>query len=267
MNLYIKASFKQDYDLIEKIIHPDSDYSINRNLAQWQKNEMIGAKMFAIILGLKGMAKYQKIIDTNTAEVGDVMYSIYWPFAKRPVGITILKKDGDVWKVLRNKWVGGKMLEQLSQNPSDTPSYYLCSCDMANKQNQLLAYRFRKKYYELDPDGFWITKSFIEKLKANEEKYETNYEEYERELLAQINTYHAAWRAREYIDLARIFMFHQNNGKAERYLNEAENVFEKEGHRYHLKEQLDQAWHELQLREEGKYVDPLDELDKLRIAK
>jgi hypothetical protein len=62
-------------------------------------------------------------------------------------------------------------------------------------------------------------------------------------------------------------MFHQDLSKAEKYLNEAENVLSREKkERKYMKDSFDQAWDELRLRKEGKYVDPLDELDKLRDA-
>ena len=54
------------------------------------------------------------------------------------------------------------MLDELKKNPNDFSLYYYCAQDMANEQNRLLAYRFRKKYYELDPNGFWITDLFLE---------------------------------------------------------------------------------------------------------
>jgi hypothetical protein len=177
-----------------------------------------------------------------------------------------LVKDDGIWKVHGDKWDWGKMLEQLKQNPSDASSYYLYSQEVINEWFQ--AYRFKKKYYELDPDGFWVTDNFIEKLKADEEKYEINYKEYERELLVQMKTYSPDGSARDYINLARIFMFHNNNNnsKAEEYLIKAENVLQQRKYTFY-EEVFDRAWDELQLRKEGKYVDPLDELDKLRLMK
>ena len=57
-------------------------------------------------------------------------------------------------------------------------------------------------------------------------------------------------------------MFHQDHQKAELYLNQAENASKQD---QHTKDSFDQAWNELQLRKEGKYIDPIEELDKLRL--
>ncbi|MHC4525791.1 MAG: hypothetical protein ACYSU8_09705 [Planctomycetota bacterium] len=267
MNLYSKGWFRGDYESLEKIIHPDSGIHVNKNKPQWQKREESALRVFGIILGGKSKAVYQKIIDSNTAEVGSVHYSIYWPFVKRPVSQDILKKHDGIWKVFGLKWVPGEMLEELKKNPTDLSLYYHHSRDVANNQNRLLAYRFRKKYYELDPDGFWITEHFIERLKVDEENYETNYENYEKQLLAEIEDCTGSWaslhKARKYITLARILMFHQDYQKAEHCLNQAENASKKD---QHTKDSFDHAWNELQLRKEGKYIDPLDELDRLRAA-
>jgi len=166
------------------------------------------------------------------------------------------------------KWVSGKMLEELKKNPTDLSLYYHCAQDMTNNQNRLLAYRFRKKYYELDPDGFWITVFFLERLRIDEENYETNYKNHERQLLTEIEEYSGSWKssrnAKKYIILARIFMFHQDYQKAEHYLNQSENALRQD---QRTKDSFDRAWNELQLRKEGKYIDPIDELDKLRLAK
>ena len=56
-------------------------------------------------------------------------------------------------------------------------------------------------------------------------------------------------------------MFHQDYEKAEHYLNQAENASKQD---QHTKDSFDHAWNELQLRKEGKYIDPLDVLDRLR---
>jgi hypothetical protein len=264
-----KASSKKDVAVLEKIIHPDSDITIKdvtRKLTEPERNAGFVEKAVCIIFGIRIKADYQKILGANTAEVGSYMYSIYWPFAKKPIGMMALVKDDGIWKVHGDKWDWGKMLEQLKQNPSDASSYYLYSQEVINEW--FLAYRFKKKYYELDPDGFWVTDNFIEKLKADEEKYEINYKEYERELLVQMKTYSPDGSARDYINLARIFMFHNNNNnsKAEEYLIKAENVLQQRKYTFY-EEVFDRAWDELQLRKEGKYVDPLDELDKLRLMK
>ena len=159
------------------------------------------------------------------------------------------------------------MLEELKQNPNDLSLYYHCAQDMANKQNRLLAYRFRKKYYELDPDGFWITEHFLERLRVDEENYETNYMNYERQMLTEIEDHSGSrvspYKAGKYITLARIFMFHQDYKKAEHYLNQAKNASRQD---QYIKDSFDHAWNELRLRKEGKYIDPLDELDRLRAA-
>ena len=265
-NLYDKAVFWNDCDLLEKIIHPENSvFTINRNPPQWQKGEEYAARFFGIIVGAKREVSYQKIIDSSTAEVGFVHYSIYWPFAKHPSGQDILKKYDGIWKIFGFKWVSGKMLEELKKNPTDLSLYYHCAQDMANNQNRLLAYRFRKKYYELDPQGFWITEHFIKRLKVDEENYEINYKNYERQMLTEIEEYSGTWKsshkAKKCITLARIFMFHQNYQKAEHYLNQAENASRQD---QRTKDSFDHAWHELQLRKEGKYIDPLDELDRLR---
>ena len=150
------------------------------------------------------------------------MYSAYWPFAKARVGMEVLKREDGIWKIHNNKWIPGQMFEELKKNPTDASLYYLYTNDIINEHFPV--YRFKKKYYELDPEGFWVTKSFLEKLKTDKNNYETNYEKYERELLSQMKTYGAARRAREYINLARISMYRQDNNKAEKYLDEAESA-------------------------------------------
>lgn len=264
VNVYEKAWFRNDYELLDRIIHPDSDIKTDKGLPQWQKNEGLAVKVFSVAFGIKDKSTYHKFLDENTAEVGVVSYSIYKVFPKLPIKQLILKNDDGIWKIMGNKnsFDANQMLEQLKENPADASLYYLYSNNIINEH--FLTYRFRKRYYELEPDGFWVTNSFIEKLKADEENYEINYEEYERNLLAHINTYGSGRKAREYINLARIFMFHQNNRKAKIYLIEAEYALHQEKSVFY-EDVYSRALQEFVMREEGIYVDPLDEIEEFRL--
>ena len=268
VNLSFKAAWKEDHELLKKISHSSNPYTGEKEKSQVVKNAEGVQRALTILLAIKFKAQHQRAIEPDSVEVGYVHYSRYWPFAKVYSGMQVLVQEDDIWKLHSDKWKWGEMLEYLKRNPTDLSSYYLCSSDMANNQNFLLEYRFKKKYYELDPKGFWVTKSFLEELKMEEENYETNYKNYTRRLLLKTVGYPENWKAdkaRNYITLARIFMFHQDYQKAEKCLNEAENVLKQEkSEREYMKEHFEQVWNELQLRKEGKYIDPLDELDRLR---
>ena len=52
-NLYGNASFKNDYDVLEAMIHPDSERTSGREMPQWQKGEADAWKPLIIILGFR----------------------------------------------------------------------------------------------------------------------------------------------------------------------------------------------------------------------
>ena len=271
VNLCLKAQWKEDHELLRKITHSTNEYTGERKKTQLEKDGEVVQRALTILFAIKIEAAHQRAVKPNYVEVGTVDYSRYWPFSKtHHSGMELLAKEDGIWKLHSSKWKYGEMIDHLKQNPNDLSSYYLCSQDMANDQNFLMEYRFKKKYYELDPKGFWITKDFLEKLKIDEDKYEINYENYEKQLLAEMATYSKHWKsakARNYITLARIFMFHHDYQKAEHYLNDAENVLkDQKSERKYMSDKFDDAWNELKLRKKGKYVDPIEELDKLRLA-
>lgn len=272
VNIYEKAWFRNDYDFLRKIVHPDSEIIdseivVNENLSPSGKNERLAVKIFSVAFGIKSKAGYQKIIDEHSAEVGLVQYSIYRMFfPKEPVSQLVLKQHNGIWKIMKYKYISGQMLKKLKDNPSDASLYYLYSNDIMNEH--FLSYRFKKRYYELEPDGFWVTQYFIEKLKSDEEQYETNYKEYEKKLLAEIKNYSSGMKARNYVKLSRIFMFHQNSVKAKKYLSKAEEALRDGRQKYVFVEEIfNRALHEFELYEDGKDIDIFDELEKKRLGK
>jgi hypothetical protein len=261
LKLYDKALFWEDMELLERLTHPE--LLKRKGIA---KITPLYYHILSLILGATDKIVYEKIADANTVEIGKVSYSLFYPTDKVRTGLIVLDEDEGVWKYNGYKGNMGNTEERLRKNPSDASLYYIYSEEIINER--FPAYRFRKKYYELDPDGYWVTESFLEKLKTDEENYITNYEGYERQFQAELRGYHGRQilaKALGYIDLSRIFMFHEDYGKAEKYLNKAEDVFK--GHkneRKYMKKDFDRAWQEFKQRKNGEYVDFLEELDRLR---
>ena len=53
-NLYNKAVYRNDYDLLERIVHPENSvFHIDRDPEEWQKWEGRIAKFFGVIIGAK----------------------------------------------------------------------------------------------------------------------------------------------------------------------------------------------------------------------
>lgn len=267
VNLCFKAQWKEDHELLRKISHSTNEYTGERKKTQLEKDGEVVQRALTILFAIKFEAEHQRAVEPNYMEVGYVHYSRYWPFSKTHSHMQLLAKEDGIWKLHSSKWKYGEMLEHLMQNPNDLSSYCICSWDMANDQNFLMEYRFKKKYYELDPKGFWITKDFLEKLKIDEDKYEINYENYEKQLLTKMALPETSKQEKSisFIELVRIFMFHQDYEKAEKYLNDAQNLYTEGYKDFCFEKSLNQASKELQLRKEGKYIDPLEELDKLRL--
>jgi tetratricopeptide (TPR) repeat protein len=264
-NLYYNACRDGDIELLRNIIYfpPDAtERQIEQEIESRNlKNDHESSTILVGMMGLRMKAKYEKMADNDTAEVGMISKAgaLQCLFAGKPSYIfkaipseqIILKRDGGIWKYYHNKNNfndTSELVTAIKNNPEDASLYYYYGM-LEISENPYRAHRCFKQYYELEPDGFWITEEFIAQLKDYEdlsgfEKMMLNYDTPPGNM------------STVYIKLGLAFAECGDYLKAKQYYEKADEALT--AFPSIDIESLKKAKHELQLRIEGKYIDILD---------
>lgn len=262
LDLYYKAKYKGNVELIKKLIYFPPGTTEEQKLAEAKSNSVgPNAGLLIRLVASRMKAKYGKIIDENTAEVGVVFRAGFLGFGQEnPSHKVILKKDDNIWKYFGGKYnlPGEQLFEKLKDNPEDADLYYYYGFHIMS-ENPAKANRFFKKYYELEPDGFWVTPHFVKKLEE--------HEYFESELLTLLDVenipQNSPGRAVTYRKIGQFFVEKKDYKKAKFYYDKATEIL-KISRSPLSEERLTKAKQELRLRIEGKYYDILDENEKAK---
>ncbi len=260
VNLYYKSRNDGDTETLKQIIYftPDTTEEQKQNKVQ---SVLAGSdeKLLMRSAGVNEKVEYERIIEEDIAEVGLILGGIAGMKGRVPVGQIILKRENGIWKYYYNKYElsENELTNMIKKNPNDPSLYYLLGNWIVN-ENPARAYRYFKKYYELEPDGFWISDSFLQDLKDL-----GNLKIFENKLLANLDNVpqYSPDRALTYRYIGQMYMERGNYEKAKQYFNKVEEILKVDKDPKEI-ENLQKAKTELQLRTEGKYVDLLDELEQ-----
>ncbi|MBN1621534.1 MAG: hypothetical protein JW871_02970 [Endomicrobiales bacterium] len=268
VDFYITASDKGNYDLLRQIVYLPSDATeeqINKKIgynpsptSAEKYSVEAGKAVLNLVGGMNQITDYEKILSETTAEVGIVLKI----GGRKAAGDQIvLRRDNGVWKIdySRSELSIEQLIEVLEQNPDTAWAWYYLGMH-TQSDSFYKAHRYYKKYYELEPNGFFVSEDFLETL----EKW-GNFETQEIELLKMVqnNPPDGDGKISDYIRLCQLCMVHEKYKKAEEYLEEANQIIKRKMKLNPLvKEDFIKAEEELQLRKEGKYHDILDEIEK-----
>jgi len=255
VNLYFKSCSNGDTETLKKIIY----FAPNTTEAQKQKRvdalNTNNNPEVSVMLGVMGMnfkAKYEKIIDDNTAEVGVICRGLLTgtPLNQVPAYQLILKKEDGAWKYYTNKshYTLDELGKMIKENPNDHSLYYYYGFRFIS-ENPYKTHRYYKKYYELEPNGFWVTAEFLGRLREY-----GNIDSFERMMLNCDSP--PGNKSGVYTKIGLGFAECKDYKKADYYYKKAEEVLLKYPAPM-AEERLMKARKELQLRLEGKYVDLL----------
>lgn len=269
VNAYYKARDDGNVELLQQIIY------FSAGTTEGQKQKRIDscnltrspeAKAIFSVMGMKNFAKYEKIIDEDSAEVGvcfkgGILQSLLagkpshiWK--SYPADQIILKKDQGLWKYHHNKdnfTNTSELVEAIKKSPEDASLYYYYGIHTMSV-NPYRAYKYFKKYYELEPDGFWVTEDFLERLKDFEDI--NSFEKMMLNCDAPPGN-----KSGVYTKIGLGFAECKDYEKANQYYKKAEEVLLKYPGPL-AEERLEKAKAELQLRKAGKYHDILTELEQ-----
>ena len=228
-----------------------------------------GEKLMMRSMGIGTKVKYQKFIDETTAEVGTVASGIFLIGKNHPGNQIILKKEDSIWKYshIMAELPIEVLIENLKNSPEDTDLYFHLARAYI-PVNPAKSHRYYLKYYELNPDGFWVSEDFLKLIKEYKKEFEDT-EIYEKEMLAKIDGMSSvSSKAIRYQRLCQLFMEKKDYTKANYYIKMAEDVLKKDSSEYNYwKENLDKVKTELQMHIEGKYTDILTELEARGVYK
>lgn len=264
VEMYCKARIDGDVELLEKIIYfPLGTSETDKHSKLQSIIACPDEKAVLRMVGARRSAKYEKFLDEDTAEVGVVCWSIANVLKRYPVDQIMLKKENGIWKYRysMHEITQEQLIEAIKKNPKDASAYYLFGVSV-EPENPPKAHRYFLKYYELDPNGFWVCDNFMQRLKEFKKEFnETGI--YEEEMLAMINNLpdnRIASKAVFYRKLGQLFLELKDYQKAEVYLEKSQDMFKIDPDRASIGE-LQKTQEELELRKSGKYVDLLDELE------
>ncbi|MCH9022968.1 MAG: hypothetical protein IID32_09410 [Planctomycetes bacterium] len=253
-NLYEKSRNRGDTELLKRIIY------FPQGTTEQQKQEkvdsMVAVPDETILLGILGIsekAKYEKLLDENTAEVGTVGVSKFRIGKQSPLQQIIFKKDEGIWKYHYSMWELSKeqLVERLRAHPENTSLYYILGMAI-QPDNIAKAHRYLLRYYELEPDGFWADDDFRRRVIEFKKEFEQT-EIYEKEILATIHSIHkddVESKALVYRRLGKLFMELEDYEKANMYFDTSSKLLALSPRRSEVK-RLKEARLELQLRIEG----------------
>ncbi|MBN1621533.1 MAG: hypothetical protein JW871_02965 [Endomicrobiales bacterium] len=267
MDIYLEAKYSGDTAkavLLEKIIYFDASIPESERQAKTASLIVREPMSYMGMVSFKVQAEYEKIIDNETAEVGVVMYvkpkkaGITVPFVDNrvPAQKVVMKKDENIWKYHYDKSVltEEQLIEILRKNHNDADAYYLLG-KKYQSENPYRADRYFKRYYELEPNGFWVSKEFLSKLETGKD-----IQKQEQIQLDVIQTKpEKSSKSSQYIKIGQLFTAHGDYDKAEMYLDKAKEELKKDPYDT---ERYNKARNELSLRKSGEYFDILDEIEK-----
>jgi tetratricopeptide (TPR) repeat protein len=261
MSLYLKSRNKGDMETLRKIIYFPPGMSEEEKTAKVRLATTGFDEKTAMSMAMAGIkAECEKIINDDTAQVGLVVITGVGGIGKRTPFIEIvMKKDEGIWKYDYDKYsfTEKQLIEAIRKNPKDASAYYYLG-RLYQPQNPARANRYYKKYYELEPEGFWVNESLLRNLKS----YDDIQKEEED---ASAKLYHipekSPNRATLYTTLGQLFMEHGDYQKAQMYLEESESVLKYDHDQLEI-EALEKAKKELELRKSGQYHDILDEIER-----
>ncbi len=262
MDLYEEARNDGDVELLQKIIYfpPGTSEAAKKSKAA----PLVAGTSEKGVMGLaraKVKAEYEEILDEETAEVGVVLLGGIPGMRKRvPFQQVILRKDAGVWKRSHSKHelTEEQLVSRIRENPYDASAIYHLGGKYAS-ENQARAIRYYRKYCELEPKGFWISKE----LKDLIESYE-NVEQREKELLDKLQYIpeQSSDRAGVYRALGQLFTEHGEYEKAGQYFVKAEEILKFETNpRSGYRDRFERAKRAFELEIKGESFDLLKELE------
>ena len=259
MSLYLKARDNGNVEILRNIIYfpPEASEEEKVRLAKAAVAES-GEKSMMKLFFARIKTEYGRVIDDETAEVGLVI--IAGINKKTPFQQITMTKDEGIWKYHydRFKFTESDLTEQIRSDPLVAwPYYYLGR--LYQPENPVRANQYYKKYYELEPGGFWADSRFINNLKNYED-----IDEKEREALAKLPRIpkNAPDRSTLYRYLGQLFTEHGDYKKAEMYLEKAEHALKIAPGRAPLaEERLEKAKKVLESRMDNLKFDILMELE------
>lgn len=266
VKLYYKARNSGNTDLLKQILYFEPETTDEQKQARIKTLLACpDEKWMMCLFGIVTKAKYEKYLDETTAEVGVVSTSLFRLGKQIPVDQVILKKDDGIWKYhysMRELKID-ELVKRLRENPEDADLYFHLAIEYIS-ENLAKSHRYYLRYYELDPDGFWVDEDFGKLIKEYRKEYEQT-EIYEKEMLAKIDALpakHILSKAIEYQRLCQLFMEKKDYHKASSYFALAEETLKKDNSEYNYwKDNLNKVKMELQLRKSGQYHDILDEIE------
>ena len=216
---------------------------------------------------MKTKIEYEKIINDNTAEVGLVLKMGLLGIGKRiPFQQLILKKEDGTWKYSHSKYelTEEQLIETVTKNPYDASALYHLG-RMYQPKNPARANKYYKKYYELEPKGFWISKELLDQIVSDED-----IEKEEQEGLNELHNIpeRSPDRAQVFWTLGQLFAEYGDYEKAKMYFDKAQVVIDSLPHSYPLYEKdFDGVIRNFELLLQGKSSDILTELEAKGVYK
>ncbi|MHC5173998.1 MAG: tetratricopeptide repeat protein, partial [Planctomycetota bacterium] len=226
VNLYFKAREDGDVQVLKRIIYFPVEFSDQEK--QEKINSILissGEKVLRRGIGVKYKPEYEKIIDETTAEVGVVMLMGIPGSKKRiPFQQVILKREKDTWKfyMTTHELTESQLISRIKEDPFDTSSIYLLGRKY-QPENPVRASRYFRKYYQLDPDGFWVSDEFLSSINRS-----MDVQKREEEILADLKSMpkDACDRSTVYRTLGQLYIEQEDFTKAKMYLDKAAESLE-----------------------------------------
>jgi len=253
VNLYFESKSNGNIDTLREIIDFSSGLPEDEKEKEL-KALLMGheAKGMAKLFGVKFIVEYEKIIDESLAEVGVVFKGMN--LARTPFDqMELVKRDG-AWKIINPliKPTSEELINRIKMNPKDSSAYYHLSRKVM-PDNPAKAYHLFMKYHELEPEGFWISKEYLKRLKRH-----GNLSTYKQEILLELSgtSESSSRRTSLYILLGQFNMEQKEYIKAKEYFDKAAMELQSKPNPIST-EKLSKSKQELKLRLEGKYIDIL----------